>query len=327
MAAPGPRTLAFDIGGTGLKAEVLDAAGQPVGDRARVDTTYPMSPQDMLEALAGLAAQLPGYHRISAGFPGVVRENRVLTAPHFVTVAGPGTAVDPELEKAWSGFPLGEELGRRLAAPARVANDADLQGAAVIKGVGLELVVTLGTGVGTGLFYRGILAPHLEIAHHPLRKGETYNEQLGEAARKRIGNRKWNKRVRLAIDALRGLVLYDRLYIGGGNSARIAFELRDDEEIVDNSAGLLGGIRLWEGLGDWPAPVSPGPAGSVPTGDAVPGAPAAGAGRDADRQRPSRDVEEPEADGVAPRAVETTRAVEARTAAAAGRFRRWSRNR
>jgi predicted NBD/HSP70 family sugar kinase len=61
-----PTTLAFDIGGSGLKATVLDAAGQPLADRVRVATTYPLAPAAMVDALAGLAAQLPAYDRISA---------------------------------------------------------------------------------------------------------------------------------------------------------------------------------------------------------------------------------------------------------------------
>ena len=102
-----------------------------------------------------------------------------------------------------------------------MANDADIQGAAVVRGKGLELVITLGTGFGTGLFYQGQLMPHLEIAHQPFRKGETYNEQLGEATRKEIGEERWNKRVHKAIANLRALMFFDHLYIGGGNSRRV----------------------------------------------------------------------------------------------------------
>ncbi len=89
--------------------------------------------------------------------------------------------------------------------------------------------------------------PHLEIAHQPFRKGETYNDQLGEATRKDIGDERWNKRVRKAITNLRALMFFDHLYIGGGNSRRVTRDhLDDDVTIVDNSAGILGGIKLWE---------------------------------------------------------------------------------
>jgi polyphosphate glucokinase len=112
--------------------------------------------------------------------------------------------------------------------------------------VGLELVVTLGTGFGTGLFFNGELLPHLEIAHQPFRKGEDYDGQLGETTRKEIGEERWNKRVTKAIANMRALTAFDHLYIGGGNSRRVARDhLADDVTVVDNSAGILGGIRLW----------------------------------------------------------------------------------
>ena len=103
--------------------------------------------------------------------------------------------------------------------PTKAANDADIQGAAVVRGDGLELVVTLGTGFGTGLFYNGDLLPHLEIAHQPFRKGEDYDQQLGEVTRKEIGETRWNKRVMKAIDNMRDLTRFDHLYIGGGTRA------------------------------------------------------------------------------------------------------------
>lgn len=261
-----PRTLAVDVGGTGIKASVLDAGGQMDGDRVRVPTTYPMPPTKMVEIIRELAAKLPAFQRVSIGFPGVVRDGKVVTAPHFVTKSGPGTKVLKSLVSQWSGFDLAGETSKALAAPVRLANDADLQGSDVISGRGLELVVTLGTGVGTGLFYNGALAPHLELAHHPFMKDLTYNEAIGEAARRQLGSRRWNKRVQRAIRTLHDLILYDHLYIGGGNSRRIKFELGPDTTIVDNRAGLLGGIKLWETaqLGVGPSRPTPAPAKRAP---------------------------------------------------------------
>ncbi|MGA2521229.1 MAG: ROK family protein [Acidimicrobiales bacterium] len=241
-----PLTLAIDIGGTGLKASVLDATGAMVADRVAVKTTYPCSPATMVDDLVALVAPLPPADRISAGFPGMVRTGRILSAPHFVTLHGPGTTNDPQLVKQWSGFDLAGALSARLGKPARVANDADVQGAAVVKGTGLELVVTLGTGVGTAFFYEGRLLPHLEFAHHPFLKGDTYNEQIGDSARKQVGNARWNKRVRKAVTTLRNLSFFDHCFIGGGNAKKLHGDLGDDVSLVDNSAGILGGIRLWD---------------------------------------------------------------------------------
>lgn len=249
VAAPPqpPYTLAIDIGGTGLKASVLDASGAMVADRVRVPTVYPLPPDALVDTLVSLAAPLPAYERVSAGFPGMVRNGRILSAPHFVTMAGPGTKIDDKLVQAWDRFDLAGALSTRLGRPSKVANDADLQGAAVIVGQGLELVVTLGTGVGTALFFEGRLLPHLEFAHTPLRKGDSYNEQIGEAARKQVGSERWNRRVRRALDTLRALMFFDHCYVGGGNSKRIKGDLGADVSLVDNSAGILGGIKLWDG--------------------------------------------------------------------------------
>jgi len=242
-----PLTLAVDIGGTGLKASVLGADGAMVADRVKVPTTYPLPPQKLVATLEKLVAPLPAAERASVGFPGMVRAGHVLSAPHFSTKSGPGSPVDDELFKLWSDFDLASALTTSFGVPTKVANDADIQGAAVVAGKGLEFVITLGTGFGSALFFDGQLMPHLEVAHQPFRKGETYNEQLGEATRKEIGEERWNKRVGKAIANMRGLFFFDHLYIGGGNSRRLKRDLLDDDvTVVDNTAGILGGIKLWE---------------------------------------------------------------------------------
>lgn len=241
-----PLTLAVDVGGTGIKASVLDAEDRMVADRVRVATSYPLEPDRFVDVLSSLVAPLPDYDRISVGFPGVVRRGRVVTAPHFVTEHGPGSPVVPALVAAWQGFDLAGAVTARLGRATRVANDADLQGMAVVSGHGLEMVVTLGTGVGSALFLDGLLAPHLELAHHPFRKGDTYNEQLGDAALQRIGLDKWRRRVAKALANFAGLVNFDRCYVGGGNARHLQGRLEPPYEVVDNVAGILGGIRLWE---------------------------------------------------------------------------------
>lgn len=250
----GPFTLAIDVGGTGLKASVLSAAGSMVSDRVRVPTTYPMPPTGkggLVPTLASLARSLPEADRVSAGFPGMVRGGVVLSAPHFVTRRGPGSPIDPDLLAAWQGFDLAKGLAGALGRPVRVANDADVQGLAVVAGKGLEVVITLGTGFGSAVFLDGALMPHLEIAHQPFRKGETYNEQLGDPRRKTIGDRRWRRRVGKAVANMSALFFFDHLYIGGGNAHRVTTaDLADQSRrvtLVDNSAGILGGIKLWEG--------------------------------------------------------------------------------
>jgi polyphosphate glucokinase len=87
--------------------------------------------------------------------------------------------------------------------------------------------------------------PHLELSQHPVHGGKTYDEYLGDRARKRVGTRKWNYRLRRVLAILETVVNYDMMHLGGGNAARINFRLDRRIRIVENKAGLLGGIALW----------------------------------------------------------------------------------
>lgn len=232
MPAPIDNTLAIDIGGSGLKATVFDAAGAKLCERVRVDTPADAAPAAIVTLLAQLVRDLPAHSHVAVGFPGMVRGGIVRTAPNL-------------RHPDWNGFPLAQALQHALGRPVRIANDADVQGLGVIRGTGVEMVITLGTGFGTGLYENGRVCPHLEISQQPFRKGETYDEQLGNAARKKVGHQKWQKRVLRAIDNLRTLVHFDHLFIGGGNGKKLDCKLPDDVTVVDNHAGLAGGVYLW----------------------------------------------------------------------------------
>ncbi len=236
----GPFTLAIDIGGTGLKASVLDKTGGMTTERVRMDTPQPCNPKLLIEGLVELAKQLTAlgqkWDRISVGFPGLIRHGKIITAPNLGT-------------EAFGGFDLKAAIEKRLGAPVRAVNDADMQGLAAIAGKGVEMVCTLGTGFGTALFQDGRLQTHLEIAHLPFRKGETYDQQLGDRARKEIGTKKWLARVDEAVGNMQTLTCYDRLYLGGGNAKKVdGAALPKNVSLVDNSAGILGGIKLWDDL-------------------------------------------------------------------------------
>ena len=242
----GPTTLAVDIGGTGIKASVLDRDGQKVVPRVRTKTPYPCPPRVLVRTLDRLTHELPTWERVSVGFPGFVRHGRVLTAPNLSTRRGPGSPLSRKLVDAWAGFPLANELASRLRAPTRLANDADMQGLAVISGQGLELVLTLGTGLGTSVFIEGVPTPHLELALMPFHGKGTFQDHLGNRTRRRIGNRRWSKRVVEAVEMFDALLHFDRLYVGGGNAKKLTVDLGHRAELVDNAAGILGGIKLWE---------------------------------------------------------------------------------
>jgi polyphosphate glucokinase len=235
--AKGPITLTIDVGGSGLKAMLLDAAGQPVSERQRVVTPEVPTPHAVLKGLDELHKMLIGkFDRVSVGFPGVVK--------HGVTLGA------FNLHPTWAGYPLQDELEKRWKKPVRVGNDADVAGYGSIKGHGVELVLTLGTGLGGALFTSGHLCPGLEIGHHIWRKkGMTYEDYLGRRGLDRFGKNRWNKYLEEAIKTTEALFNWDKLYLGGGNTKKIDFKPGKNVEIVSNEQGLLGGVYLWKDQG------------------------------------------------------------------------------
>lgn len=228
----GLKTLAIDIGGTGLKALVLDIVGTALTERARIETPKPATPESVLTTLWSLIEPLGEYDRVSVGFPGVVVEGVTMTAPNL------GTA-------EWRGFDLAKAISDKTHRPARVLNDAGVQGYGVIEGKGVEMILTLGTGLGCALYSDGKYVPNLELAHHPFAKGKTYEEWVGKKAYEKVGKKKWNKRVQQVINQVLPIFNPNKLYLGGGNAKKIKFELPENVVITENVAGLLGGIALW----------------------------------------------------------------------------------
>lgn len=229
-----PYTLAIDIGGTHLKASILDACGRMKSEAVRLPTPQPCTPERLVDEIAVLTRSLTRFDRVSCGFPGVVRAGRVVTAPNLGS-------------RKWRGYPIENRLRKFFRRPVKAVNDADMQGIAAVSGEGLEIVVTLGTGVGTSVFMDGELLPHFELgmAHHPVKKGKTYNEYLGDHVRARIGDKAWNARLARFIGTMREIANFDKLYLGGGNAKRVRLRLPSDVKKVGNEAGILGGIQLW----------------------------------------------------------------------------------
>jgi polyphosphate glucokinase len=236
MAATYKRILAFDIGGTGLKAALVDARGRFLSSRVKIATPKPCPPKTMVKLLVELVKPLEDYDAVTIGFPGYVKEGVVRTAPNLGT-------------EDWAGFPLERVLSQKLGKPARLLNDADVQGLAAIKGAGLELVVTLGTGFGTAWFCDGVLLPHLEFAHVPVHHRHDFDAWIGERQRRAIGHRKWVKRVKKTFEILQTVFNYDHLYVGGGNANRIDFKLPSRVTLIPNEDGMAGAAFVWNPKG------------------------------------------------------------------------------
>ena len=224
--------LSIDIGGSHVKATILNKDGALTMDYQRVETPKPASPEKLLQTIQSLVKSFPVFDCISVGFPGYVKDGVIITAPNLDT-------------SLWRQVDLKTMLSNALGKPAKVVNDADMQGLGVVNGKGFEMVVTLGTGFGTALLMDGHLLPHLEIAHHPIKKDVDYDQYIGEKVMLEIGDKKWNRRVLKVIEILKTVFNYDHLYIGGGNAKKINFDLDTNITITSNKDGIKGGARLW----------------------------------------------------------------------------------
>jgi polyphosphate glucokinase len=221
------RTLGVDIGGTGIKAVILNELGGALSKPLRARTPSPATPESVLRVVTRLASRQGEFDRVSVGFPGVVCAGICKIAPN--------------LAPTWENVNVAGLVESRLGKPVRVANDADVQGFGAIAGKGVELVITLGTGVGSALFIDGRLVPNVEVGRR----------RLSDASRRKAGLVRWQRRVAKFVRRLEEMFHFDQLYIGGGNARYLDIKkLPPNVRIISNLNGLVGGISLWRAAAD-----------------------------------------------------------------------------
>ena len=254
------RVLGIDVGGTGIKAAVVDVAtGQLVTERIRELTPAPATPEAVLAVVADLVKRLeingdltqglPG----GAGFPSVIRAGAAMTA----------TQLDP----AWIGAPVQQMLEQRLGRPMSVLGDADAAGVAEMaygagRGhAGVILLLALGTGIGSALFVDGKLVPNMQLGHIEFR-GRDAETRLSAAARTRrkIGWRKWGREFNELLAGYETYLWPDLIILGGGLARRFSkYEmlLKTRAPLVPgelgNAAGIVGAARVAANL-QWSNP-------------------------------------------------------------------------
>ena len=224
-----------DVGGTSLTAALVED-GQ-VTPEVRRRTGAPLEPGALIESLVALVGRLPSTGRVAVGFPGAVEEGRVGSADNL------GSA------SSWVGFDLAGELRGAIGGEVRMANDADLAALGCAEGRGVELCVTLGSGVGTGLVVDGVLQHHLELSRLPLGGSTSLDAHVGEPARKLLEQSTWNDRCVAMLELLDRVVRPDRLFLAGGNARRVRRSslgpLQGRLWVVSEPVGLLGGEHLY----------------------------------------------------------------------------------
>lgn len=209
------KVMGIDIGGTGVKAALVDtASGELATERVRQPTPQPATPAAVMETIKELRRQLQWRGAVGCGFPGLVKSGRVQRAPN--------------LDPSWIGYDLAGRLETELNAPGvAIGNDADAAGLAEFqfgagKGVGgTVLVVTLGTGIGSAVFRDGVLLPDTELGHLEMR-GKPAEKRAAASIRTARGLswKKWGKRLNDYLVHVEYLLGVDLFILGGGVSKR-----------------------------------------------------------------------------------------------------------
>jgi polyphosphate glucokinase len=240
----GDKILSIDIGGTYIKGTILNITGEMQIGYHTVETPHLPGPEKLLAAIRNLVSDFPSFNKVSIGFPGYVRDGIVFSAP----------SIAPD---KWEGINLKEILQDEFKCPVKVVNDADMQGLGIISGSGFEMLITLGTGLGSALFLNGKLLPHVELSQHPIGTDLIYDKYVGNKAFEELGEIRWNKRVEEVLRVLKTVFNYDHLYIGGGNSRFIQLSLDDKITLVSNEDGIKGGATLWRKTNSFKSPLQP----------------------------------------------------------------------
>jgi polyphosphate glucokinase len=227
------KILSIDIGGSYIKGTILNIEGKMQIGYHTVETPHSPGPQKLLAAIKTLAMDFPSFDKVSIGFPGYVKDGIVYTAPSLAPAK-------------WKNINLKQILQDEFNCPVKIVNDADMQGLGIIKGEGFEILITLGTGLGSAMYLNGSLLPHLELSQHPIGEGFIYDSYIGKKVIEDLGRAIWSERVAEVLNVLKSVFNYDHLYIGGGNSRFVTFDLDDKISLVSNEDGIKGGAVLWK---------------------------------------------------------------------------------
>ena len=211
--------LVADVGGTHVK---ILATGQK--QHREFPSGPKLTPKQMVASVKKLAKDWK-YDVVSIGYPGVVIGNRAVAEPY-------------NLGRGWAGFDFEVAFKR----PVKVINDAAMQAMGSYKR-GKMLFLGLGTGLGSAMVVDGIVEP-MELGHLPYRE-RTFEDYVGVAGRKRLGQKKWEQAVRDVIARLIAALEPEDVVLGGGNVNNLK-KLPPRCRAGDNSNAFVGGFRVWE---------------------------------------------------------------------------------
>lgn len=234
--------LGIDIGGSGIKgAPVNITTGKLVGERFRIPTPKPSTPERMAEAVQDVVEFFDWKGPVGCGFPTVIHKGK--------------SVAKGNIHKSWLGIQVDELFSKRTGLPVMVINDADAAGLAEMTfgagagKMGLVILVTIGTGLGTGVFYNGQLIPNFELGRIYYKNGELIEYFASDAARKKenLGYKVWGKRFNKFLKHIVRVFSPDLIILGGGASKKFdkfSSKITIDVPILiaqnENEAGIIG---------------------------------------------------------------------------------------
>ena len=235
------KALGIDVGGSGIKAALVDLdAGAFIGERIRVETPHPATPEAVVKVTADLVAQFDHDGPIGIGFPS--------------PIVGGVTTMAANIDPLWVGAQAEQRFGDALGAPVTVINDADAAGLAeatygAAKDVpGVVILLTLGTGIGSALIHNGVLVPNTEMGHIQVR-GKDAERRAAASVREEhdLSWHKWANHLSEVIDVIDHLFWPDLVLLGGGVSRKAdkfvpLLEVRPPVRAatLQNAAGIVG---------------------------------------------------------------------------------------
>jgi polyphosphate glucokinase len=222
--------LAIDVGGSHVKVRVSNRR-----DVRQFESGPGMTAVRMVAGVHELVGDWK-FDVVSIGYPGIVIHGKIVTEPH-------------NLGGGWVGFDFRRAFGR----PTRVINDAAMQAIGSYQG-GRMLFLGLGTGLGSAMIVDGVVES-MELAHMQYKKGRTYEDDVGDRGRRRLGSKKWRRAVKDVVETLRTALEADYVVLGGGNARKLK-KMPKGALLGNNDFAFLGGFRMWRkgGIGVARAP-------------------------------------------------------------------------
>jgi polyphosphate glucokinase len=213
------RVLAIDVGGSHVKVRVSNRR-----DVRQFESGPLLTAARMVAGVLELVGDWK-YDVVSIGYPGIVIHGKIVIEPH-------------NLGRGWVGFDFRRAFGR----PTRVINDAAMQAIGSYQG-GRMLFLGLGTGLGSAMIVDGVVES-MELAHMNYKRGRTYEDDVGDRGRRRLGSKKWRRAVKDVVGTLQTALEADYVVLGGGNARKLK-KMPTGARLGNNDFAFLGGFRMW----------------------------------------------------------------------------------